>query len=139
MEWSGQQNQVPQHAPQPAAGSVSSNGFYGNNPLQGARPGQVQQSAATPAPQLNQAPSQPPAVGFGTQPPMPPVAPQQAMSSMQMDDSSVDVGDVQWVNRAKRAIAGTHGDPHRQVQLIQHLRSQYLRQRFGRMVHTDEA
>ena len=55
------------------------------------------------------------------------------------DDRQVPADDVIWVNRAKRAIAETHGDPHRKVQLIQHLRAVYLKQRFGRTVHTDEA
>jgi hypothetical protein len=68
---------------------------------------------------------------------MPPMA--QPPAAVQLDDSVSDVNDAEWVNRAKRAIGGTHGDPHRQVQLIQHLRSQYLKQRFGRTVHTDEA
>jgi hypothetical protein len=55
------------------------------------------------------------------------------------NDDALDADDAQWVQRAKRAIASSQGDPHRQVQLVQHLRAQYLKQRFGRTVHTDEA
>jgi hypothetical protein len=62
-----------------------------------------------------------------------------APQSTRNGDEVVDADDAQWVLRAKRAILSTHGDPHRQVQLIQHLRAQYLKQRYGRAVHTDEA
>ena len=132
MEWSGQQGQVPQNAQQPAAGPAPTVNYYGANPLQPV--------AANPLVQ--------PGIGSGImtgQPMMPALgaAPGQPANGVplnaQLDDNISDVNDAGWVNRAKRAISTTHGDPHRQVQLIQHLRSQYLKQRFGRTVHTDEA
>lgn len=141
MEWSGQQNQVPQPAVRPAIGSAPPTAFYGNNPLQGAIDSQGQPSAIgsvsqTGGSSVGQPPAQP---GAYAMPSASGVPVPQMPATMPVDDNSVAVDDMQWVNHAKRAIASTHGDPHRQVQLIQHLRSQYLRQRFGRMVHTDEA
>ena len=101
----------------------------------------LQQQAAVPAPV--QPAIQPMAVAPApvVAAPAPlPAMPQQPATpqTVQLDDDMPDVHDAEWVNRAKRVIGGTHGDPHRQVQLMQHLRAQYLKQRFGRMVHTDE-
>lgn len=132
MEWSGQQGQVPQNDQQPAAGPVPTANYYGSNPLQ--------PPVANPLVQ--------PGIGSGIttgQPMMPTVGTTPAaqaasgVSDIELNDNASDVNDTEWVNRAKRAISTTHGDPHRQVQLIQHLRSQYLKQRFGRTVHTDKA
>jgi hypothetical protein len=155
MAWSDQQYQAPQQVPQnmppgmsansvpPAGGTggVPAPGYYGANPLQAqamlptaAMPPAGQYPAASNP--LAQAPL--PAAG------MPPLAAQPALAGPMpsdaagMDNDTVAVDDLEWVNRAKRVIAGTKGDPHRQVQLVQHLRSQYLKHRFGRTVHTDE-
>lgn len=146
MEWSGQQSQVPQHASQPVAGPVPVQQYPGVNPLQAqAVPAASPAPFAGAAPLAGGQPGQPVAYSAGSIPGaapamsagVPPVA--QPTVSVRLDDDTTDVNDAEWVNRAKRAIAGTHGDPHRQVQLIQHLRSQYLKQRFGRTVHTDKA
>lgn len=145
MELSGQQNQASQHAPQlgtspePVPGSRPNTNF--NNPLQGRlasqtpAAGQLQSQPPFDQPGIGRPASMPQAGPLGVSPAVP-TAPQPAQDLM--NDNLSDGDDVQWVNRAKRAIASTHGDPHRQVQLIQHLRSQYLKQRFGRTVHTDE-
>jgi hypothetical protein len=144
MEWSGQQSQVPQHAPQPVAGPEPIANYYGASPLQGpaaaATPPHIAMPGAAGAmpsgqPQINPI-GAPPAL-TGQVAAMPPMS--QSPAAVQLDDNVSDVDDAEWVKRAKRAIGGTHGDPHRQIQLIQHLRSQYLKQRFGRTVHTDEA
>jgi hypothetical protein len=55
-----------------------------------------------------------------------------------MDDDTVQ-DDALWVNRAKRIIAQTQNDPHRQVQLLQQLSVVFLKERYGRSVHTDDA
>jgi hypothetical protein len=67
--------------------------------------------------------------------------PQQVVAAnAQLDDNAqVSADDITWINRARKVIAETQGDPHRQVQLLQHVRAQYLKQRFGRAIHTDEA
>lgn len=70
-----------------------------------------------------------------------PAAPQPvAITGMQPDegDTEVQADDVVWINRAKRVIADTKGDPRRQTQLIQHLRTQYLKQRYNRQVGAGE-
>lgn len=146
MEWSGQQSQVPQHASQPAAGQVPVRQYPGVNPLQAqAAPSASPTISAVGMPAVGGVPGQPvvyPAGSVsGAASAMSAGVPAatQPTASARLDDDTSDVNDAEWVNRAKRAIAGTHGDPHRQVQLIQHLRSQYLKQRFGRTVHTDEA
>jgi hypothetical protein len=100
--------------PMPAPAPNNTAGQYAANPLV--------QSPLQPSPQL--APVAAPAAGM--------------QAAAAEDDGKVGLDDVQWVNRAKRAIMSSRGDPHRQVQLMQHLRSQYLKQRFGRTVHTDE-
>jgi len=86
---------------------------------------------------------QPPAMPRIPLPPQPAQPPQgvmaQAPASQMNDDGQVPADDVTWINHARRAIAETRGDPHRQVQLLQHVRAQYLKQRFGRTVRTDEA
>lgn len=58
----------------------------------------------------------------------------QAGSSENQPDHQDDV----WVDRAKRAIAETQNDPHRQVQLLQHLNRLYLKERFNRDVHAED-
>lgn len=132
MEWSGQQGQAPQHASQPGVGPEPVRQYPGINPLQTQVP--VSNVAAP-----GTLPVQP--VGVSPVPlnisGIPPMA--QPMASVELDDNVSDANDTEWVTRAKRAIGGTRGDPHRQVQLIQHLRSQYLKQRFGRTVQTDKA
>jgi hypothetical protein len=60
------------------------------------------------------------------------------VAASQTEDDRVPADDLTWINYARRAIAETRGDPHRQVQLLQHIRAQYLKQRFGRVVRTDE-
>jgi len=151
MEWSGQQGSAPQQGNQqgvqPYSGAMPAQGYY--------------QGAAQPAmPHLGQ---QPPMMGAPASSSMPPAFPSNPLQSIQpigapaatsgamagmpamaqqpaavqTNDNIPDADDTEWVNRAKRAIRSTQGDPHRQVQLIQHLRSQYLKQRFGRSVHTD--
>lgn len=62
------------------------------------------------------------------------------VTGMQPDegDAEVQADDVVWINRAKRVIADTKGDPRRQTQLIQHLRTQYLKQRYNRQVGAGE-
>lgn len=108
--------------------------YYGGNPLQASA---APAGAMPPAQPAAPAPAQLQAPPFG-QPQF--QAPQNPLPAATMDDSDqVPSDDVVWVNRAKRAIAETRGDPHRKVQLLQHLRSVYLKQRFGRTVHTDEA
>jgi hypothetical protein len=70
-------------------------------------------------------------------PPTPSVPASDAASlALQSEDDNAD--DIVWVNRAKRIIAGTKGDPHRQVQLLQQLSVVYLKERYGRSVHADE-
>lgn len=112
---------VPTAAPMPPAAQGASAMWAGpvnsTNPL-------MQQAAGVAAP---------PMAG-----PLPAAANGQLPATTQADDETVPVDDVVWINRAKRAITETQGDPYRQVQLIQHLRSQYLKQRFGRTVHTDD-
>jgi hypothetical protein len=66
-----------------------------------------------------------------------PLPVQSTAAPLETDDES-DVDDIVWVNRAKRIIASTHGDPHRQVQLLQQLSVVYLKERYGRSVHADE-
>jgi hypothetical protein len=160
MVWNEQQQpQSPQSpgpssVPQsPAANNVPNKpGYFANNPLQGPMaqpPGQMSGAgympgtnpAAQPAVPVPAMAAQPavPAAGLGTAVNMPPLAPAAGPAkAAASDDDAMDVDDVEWVNRAKRVITSTQGDPHRQVQLIQHLRSLYLKQRFGRDVHTDE-
>ena len=121
MEWNGQQSQTPQHGLQPVADPEPLPSYLDANPLHG-QAAQV----LPPAPAISAIASSVPLA-------------QPAAASARLDDDTTDVNDAEWVSRAKRTIAGTRGDPHRQVQLIQHLRSQYLKQRFGRTVHTDEA
>jgi hypothetical protein len=65
--------------------------------------------------------------------PQAPVAPANSM-----DDDTVQ-DDALWVNRAKRIIAQTQNDPHRQVQLLQQLSVVFLKERYGRSVHADDA
>jgi hypothetical protein len=153
MEPSGQQSPVPQYGPTPGvapAAPPSYGSAYGSGPLQGPTANAVNANGQTPI-DGHGAPMYPqPMRSFGGVPSgiagMPPISSatqpqsmnQQAQQAM-ADDASVDVADSEWVNRARRVVAGTHGDPHRQVQLIQHLRSQYLKQRYGRTVQTDEA
>ncbi len=72
---------------------------------------------------------------MGSEPLAPPIA---SDTSFQNDDET-GVDDVVWSSRAKRIIAGTRGDPHRQVQLLQQLSVVYLKERYGRSVHADEA
>lgn len=151
----------PAGAPQPPVmNNAPGSGYFANNPLQGPMaPPQAQMSGAAYMPGATpvgsqQQPAPPPVpsmVAPSNAPAMPnagnfspvagvPQTPSVAGAGQQAstNDDATDVDDVEWVNRAKRVIAGTQGDPHRQVQLVQHLRSQYLKQRFGRTVHTDE-
>jgi hypothetical protein len=136
MAWSEQQYPVPQNVPQgtpqnplqPPVGAAAP-AYYGVNPLQPTAPPTSPTGPANPM--MQRAAGQ---VGVDQ-----PAMAQRPQMAQPLNDDRVDVDDVEWVNRAKRVISGTQGDPHRQVQLIQHLRSQYLKQRFGRTVHTDEA
>ena len=143
MEWSGQQSQAPQHASQPVVGSMPPQDYVHASPLQGPAlsalpPGLSEQPLSNAPGQLAVQPvGVTPSAVAGTVAAMPPLASSGAAVA-HLNDDTTDADDAEWVGRAKRAIAGTHGDPHRQVQLIQHLRSQYLKQRFGRTVHTDE-
>lgn len=153
MEWSGQPSQTPGTASQPAVGPVAVPNYPANNPLQSPGlaaapivnpPSQFIGAPAAPIPTANPDPMratapvtiQPPI--FGQTPAMP-VAAQPVPAAGQTDDNTIDADDVAWVQRAKEAVGSSKGDPHRQVQLLQHLRAQYLKQRFGRTVHTDEA
>ncbi len=79
-----------------------------------------------------------PAVAIGANIPGGPLAAPGASKKPSLDDDDSGVDDVVWVNRAKRVIAGTKGDPHRQVQLLQQLSVVYLKERYGRSVHADE-
>lgn len=110
---SGMENGMPNEAYRPGAGPI--------NPL-------IQQGQ----PQISQ-----PAVAIGAGMPGAALPMQSAQSPAQTDDET-GADDVVWVNRAKRIIAGTHGDPHRQVQLLQQLSVVYLKERYGRSVHADE-
>lgn len=74
------------------------------------------------------------AAGAGMAGPLPAAAQTQAPD--QGDETDVD--DVVWVNRTKKVIATTHGDPHRRVQLLQQLSVLYLKEKYGRTVHADE-
>jgi hypothetical protein len=166
MAWSDQQYSVPQGPPQgqaqgplqpgplgvPAGQPSAGGGYYGVNPLQqAAAPSQMLDAGAynpppmPPNPMMQAQPVPGPVPLAGQQPARPinqqqmPAAPGQQAPGRALDDDKIDTTDVEWVNRTKRAIAASRGDPHRQVQLIQHMRSQYLKQRFGRTVHTDEA
>lgn len=65
-----------------------------------------------------------------------PAVPLGPSGAQQDDETGTD--DLVWVNRAKRVIAGTHGDPHRQVQLLQQLSVVYLKERYGRTVRADD-
>lgn len=111
----------------PPAGAVATDTMWAG-PVNSTNP-LMQQAAGVAVPSL----SAPPMAG-----PLPAAANGQLPAATQVDDEAVPVDDVVWINRAKRAISETQGDPYRQVQLIQHLRSQYLKQRFGRTVHTDD-
>jgi hypothetical protein len=149
MAWSDQQYQVPQNvqpnmpggsmppAGAPLGSAAPTPGYYGANPLQGpAAPTPMQNAPMPQAPSMGN-----PAMQAGQSPLTAmglPAGGQAPASATSLDDDKVALDDVEWVNRAKRVIGGTQGDPHRQVQLIQHLRSQYLKNRFGRTVHTDE-
>jgi len=152
MEWSGQQGSAPQsgtpQGQQPYnGGAVPASGYYqpgAQQVPQNVQPGvqmpQAPMAAQNPLVTPMQAGIHPvgaPAAMSGSVTGMPPMAQQPA--AVGLDDSVPDANDTEWVNRAKRAVRSTQGDPHRQVQLIQHLRSQYLKQRYGRSVHTDEA
>lgn len=55
------------------------------------------------------------------------------------ESDRIDAGDDIWIERTKKAIAETQNDPHRQVQLLQHLNKLYLKERFGREVQADQA
>lgn len=54
------------------------------------------------------------------------------------DSDQSDTHDDVWIDRTKQAIAETQNDPHRQVQLLQHLSVLYLKERFNREVQTDK-
>jgi len=69
----------------------------------------------------------------GPQPMQQPMLPNAAQSQDEATDN-----DVVWINRTKRVIAQTHGDPFRQVQLIQQLRVLYLKERFNRNVQAKD-
>lgn len=45
----------------------------------------------------------------------------------------------EWVNRAKTIIAQTKDDPHEQKKEISKVKAEYIRQRFGKNVPTDDA
>lgn len=45
----------------------------------------------------------------------------------------------EWVNRAKMIIAQTKDDPHEQKKEISKVKAEYIRQRFGKNVPTDDA
>ncbi len=55
------------------------------------------------------------------------------------DSDQSDTHDDIWIDRTKQAIAETQNDPHRQVQLLQHLSILYLKERFNREVQADKA
>jgi hypothetical protein len=59
-----------------------------------------------------------------------------AAATIQDEESNQD--DAVWVGRAKRIIAQTQGDPRRQVQLLQQLSVVFLKERYGRSVHSDD-
>lgn len=139
-------------APQPMApspaGGLPVPDYFANNPLQGGvvpAPTNVPAAGSVPV-GVYQPPvgaQQPVAVPAPLQPPIPNLAvsglpPQPQAVQVAEDDGDVASDDVVWVSRAKRAIQESQGDPYRKVQLIQHLRSAYLKQRFGRTVRTDE-
>ncbi len=54
------------------------------------------------------------------------------------DSDQPDTHDDIWIDRTKQAIAETQNDPHRQVQLLQHLSVLYLKERFNREVQADK-
>lgn len=105
---------------------------------QSAQPAMTQPSASYPVNQpLPVSPLQQPAA----QPAASQATPQPSVvTGMQPDegDTEVQADDMVWINRAKRVIADTKGDPRRQTQLIQHLRTQYLKQRYNRQVGAGE-
>ncbi len=54
------------------------------------------------------------------------------------DSDRLDTADDIWIERTKQAILETQNDPHRQVQLVQHLSVLYLKERFNREVQADK-
>jgi hypothetical protein len=148
MAWNEQQYPVPQNAPRPEMGGGVAPGAvpeaYDGNSLQGQAapaernmPKETYLPGANPLNQMAAPPLSPMQPIQSAQPAG--VAPMSQQAVVQADDDATGADDVTWINRSKRVIAETRNDPHRQVQLIQHLRAAYLRQRFGRNVHTDEA
>lgn len=107
-------------APQPQQGYV---GSYSQNPL---ATGQPPVAASRPP-----SPLQPTALPPNSVPP-------RQMPVAAGDSDRIDAGDEIWIERTKRAIAETQNDPHRQVQLLQHLNKLYLKERFGREVQADQ-
>lgn len=60
------------------------------------------------------------------------------MPSAKIEDDNATADDARWINRTKHVIAQTHGDPYRQVQLLQQLRVVYLKERYGRAVQAKD-
>jgi len=110
----------------------------GTYPAEQLMPKETYPGGAPINPLMRQAPpvsQQAVAVGAGMPAgPLPTAAQAQALSR----GDETDVDDVVWVNRTKKVIATTHGDPHRRVQLLQQLSVLYLKEKYGRSVHADE-
>lgn len=125
---------APAQAPQPPMVSSPSTAYsqpvpspIQPQPMPGAFSSPLQSGAPAPAPVVSPA-------GFAGVNPQ--IAAPIASGPGALDDGDLEVSvdDEVWISRAKRVIAETKGNPHRQTQLIQHLRSQYLKQKFGRQV-----
>lgn len=168
MAWNNQLSSVsgvPDNGVRPQAGGVPPQappyGMDGTDGMgqaagRGANDGFQPAAQSTPAaysvpPALGGQPMQP-SVGPYAQNPIFPTAPQQtrlpaagsydgqAILGAQpgTDSDQADTHDDIWIERTKRAIAETQNDPHRQVQLLQHLSILYLKERFNREVQADK-
>ena len=88
-------------------------------------------------PLIKQAPP-PPVQGVAAAPGVGPAGAGLPAAAVDMGDDDTAQDDAVWVGRAKRIIGQTQGDPHRQLQLLQQLGVVFLKERYGRSVHSDD-
>ena len=145
MAWNDPIAPVPDYGARPADGGQALQGQPGM--VQPAMPGAMPAAGGVQPFNMPALGTQPAASGFPapaagasapamTPNPVFPGAPA-GMPAVQEKDEP-DAGDVIWIERTKRAIAESQNDPHRQVQLLQHLNKLYLKERFGREVQADK-
>lgn len=64
--------------------------------------------------------------------------PQSTSTSSSSMPKETHIPEKEWVNRAKKIIAETHDDPHKQKHEISKVKAEYIKKRFNKTIPADD-